>query len=74
MAPAESERSYHVFYQILANDDIRNAFQLGKPTDYRYLSQSGCLKADGIDDADDFERMQVHILFILFFFFCFEQI
>lgn len=63
MAPAESERSYHIFYQILANDEIRRGYQLGKPTDYRYLNQSGCLKVDSIDDADDFERMQVHFFF-----------
>lgn len=59
VAPGESERSYHVFYQILANEEIRNTFRLKSASDYRYLNQSGCLSVDGIDDAEDFDRMLV---------------
>lgn len=51
---ASGERNYHAFYQLLRG---ANATQLktlrltSSPSDYYYLSQSGCDTVDDVDDA-----------------------
>jgi len=55
---AETERNYHVFYQLLcAPQDRLDKSKLTKPSDYAYLNTSGCISIDNIDDAEDYERM-----------------
>jgi len=47
------ERNYHIFYQLCVSG-VGAKFGLTKPTDYRYLNQSGCESVRGIDDTADF--------------------
>eukprot|EP01117_Protostelium_nocturnum_P014956 TRINITY_DN574_c0_g2_i1.p1 TRINITY_DN574_c0_g2~~TRINITY_DN574_c0_g2_i1.p1 ORF type:complete len:2184 (+),score=918.74 TRINITY_DN574_c0_g2_i1:142-6693(+) len=55
---AESERNYHVFYQLLkAPQDVLQKLFLTVAEDYSYLNTSGCISIDNVDDRDDFERM-----------------
>ncbi|XP_041967464.1 unconventional myosin-If [Alosa sapidissima] len=61
----ESERNFHVFYQMLegAAPDQREALGIMTPDYYSYLNQSGTYKVDGTNDSKDFqetmEAMQV---------------
>eukprot|EP01083_Nonionella_stella_P277197 942359_1 len=55
--PTEGERNYHIFYQVCkSNDQMREEFYLGDPGSFSYLSRSGCLSVDGMNDADDFQE------------------
>ncbi|TPX50841.1 hypothetical protein SeLEV6574_g00644 [Synchytrium endobioticum] len=58
---AKIERNYHVFYQLVhgANDDERTRYQLGKATDYHYLTQSGCIDIPGVNDKKNFEGLKL---------------
>lgn len=51
------ERNYHIFYFLLkgANKDMKNDFLLGEPEDYSYLTSSGCMVIDGVDDNKEFQ-------------------
>lgn len=53
---AEQERNFHIFYQLLAGADAqtREDLYLSAPEDYHYLSQSGCIQLNGVDDAEEF--------------------
>ncbi|XP_062411567.1 unconventional myosin-If [Sardina pilchardus] len=61
----ESERNFHIFYQVLdgAAPDQREALGIMTPDYYSYLNQSGTYKVDGTNDSKDFqetmEAMQV---------------
>ena len=50
------ERNYHIFYFLLAgaSSEMKTALSLGTPADYYYLSQSGCMTIDKLDDAKEF--------------------
>ena len=52
---SESERNYHVFYQLTAaasrDPDLAAKFHIRPPSHYHYLSQSGCSSLDGVDDT-----------------------
>jgi len=50
------ERTYHIFYQLLAgaSDAEANALQLYAPEHFYYLNQSQCYTADGIDDIKEY--------------------
>ncbi|KAK9064042.1 hypothetical protein SSX86_017914 [Deinandra increscens subsp. villosa] len=50
------ERSYHVFYQIIAGAPpvLKDMLSLKMASEYKYLNQSGCLKINGVDDAHNF--------------------
>lgn len=55
----KGERNYHIFYQLVAgaSDGLRTRLQLpeaSSPDSFYYLSQSGCLSVDGLDDAEEF--------------------
>ncbi|MPC21470.1 Unconventional myosin-IXa [Portunus trituberculatus] len=57
---AHNERSYHVFYYLLAGSSpqLRQALHLLKPSDYRYLNQSKCYTIDGFDEQFEFVRLK----------------
>eukprot|EP00727_Mastigamoeba_balamuthi_P005451 m51a1_g1525 putative myosin ii heavy chain (1641) ;mRNA; f:470676-476608 len=52
------ERSFHVFYQLLAGATpaMREAMVLRAPENYEYLRSSECFAADQIDDARMFDE------------------
>ena len=53
---SSKERNYHIFYQFLSttNTKYRTKFRLKSPSEYHYLSQSGCEVIDGVNDSDEF--------------------
>lgn len=56
------ERSFHIFYQViagLADDQLKSLFLTRDPNTYHYLKRSGCTKVDTIDDVKDFRAVQV---------------
>ncbi|KAK8748447.1 hypothetical protein OTU49_016152 [Cherax quadricarinatus] len=57
---AHNERSYHVFYYLLAgaSSQVRQALHLLKPADYRYLNQSKCYTIEGCDEQFEFVRLK----------------
>lgn len=56
------ERNYHIFYSMLAglSPEERKRLQLMEqsPASYHYLSQGGCFKLSGRNDAKDFADMR----------------
>lgn len=61
----ESERNFHIYYQLIegANDQQKEGLGIMTPDYYYYLNQSGTYKVDGTNDSKDFqetmEAMQV---------------
>lgn len=61
----ESERNFHIYYQLIEGADAQQKEGLGimTPDYYYYLNQSGTYKVDGTNDSKDFhetmEAMQV---------------
>ncbi|XP_056459411.1 unconventional myosin-If [Gadus chalcogrammus] len=61
----ESERNFHIFYQMIegANAQQKEGLGIMTPDYYYYLNQSGTYKVDGTNDSKDFqetmEAMQV---------------
>ncbi|KAF1774616.1 P-loop containing nucleoside triphosphate hydrolase [Phytophthora cactorum] len=54
---AESERNYHIFYEIIAGAtaEEKKRWNLKAPTKFHYLNQSTCVKRkDGVNDAEQF--------------------
>jgi myosin heavy subunit len=49
----EGERNYHIFYQLCACKGQELVLDAG-PETFRYLNQSNCVTAPGIDDQRDF--------------------
>ena len=58
--PADSERSFHVFYFLLAgaSDDEAAELKLKPASEYLSLLRSGCLQVAGLDDSDEFVSMR----------------
>ena len=57
----QGERSYHVFYQLVAGASAEERKELrlpDDPEDFRYLGQSGCTTISGVDDAEEFHDMK----------------
>eukprot|EP01102_Stenamoeba_stenopodia_P010425 TRINITY_DN313_c0_g1_i3.p1 TRINITY_DN313_c0_g1~~TRINITY_DN313_c0_g1_i3.p1 ORF type:complete len:1065 (+),score=294.08 TRINITY_DN313_c0_g1_i3:655-3849(+) len=50
------ERSFHIFYQLLAgaSDDEAQRWQLYSPENFTYLSASGCYTVDGMNDSEEY--------------------
>ncbi|CAJ1060943.1 unconventional myosin-If [Xyrichtys novacula] len=61
----ESERNFHIYYQLIegANAQQKEGLGIMTPDYYYYLNQSGTYKVDGTNDSKDFqetmEAMQV---------------
>jgi myosin heavy subunit len=53
----EGERNYHIFYQLCACKGQDFGLEAG-PEAFRYLNQSNCTTAPGIDDSRDFSDVQ----------------
>ncbi|KAI7905951.1 P-loop containing nucleoside triphosphate hydrolase protein [Cokeromyces recurvatus] len=57
----ETERNYHIFYQLCAGapSKERQNFEIGNSySDFHYLNQSGTGEIPGVDDAEEFEITQ----------------
>ncbi|CAN3374780.1 hypothetical protein DIURU_002242 [Diutina rugosa] len=52
----ETERNYHIFYQLLAGatPEMREKFGLTEAADFKYTNQGGVPVIEGVDDAADF--------------------
>ncbi|KAF2369108.1 Protein kinase C-like phorbol ester/diacylglycerol-binding domain [Trinorchestia longiramus] len=57
---ALNERSYHVFYYLLAgaSPQERSSLNLLRPKDYNYLNQSKCYSIEGCDEQFEFLRLK----------------
>ena len=53
------ERNYHVFYQLCTSKKYGGAYGVTRPQDFRYLKESGCESVGGIDDAADFNDVEL---------------
>ncbi|KAF2071722.1 hypothetical protein CYY_006967 [Polysphondylium violaceum] len=59
--PPANERSYHIFYQMLAGLDekvLEGLSVSSDPLEFNYLSQSGCHTIDDVDDKDIFMKTE----------------
>nr|1G8X_A Chain A, MYOSIN II HEAVY CHAIN FUSED TO ALPHA-ACTININ 3 [Dictyostelium discoideum]1G8X_B Chain B, MYOSIN II HEAVY CHAIN FUSED TO ALPHA-ACTININ 3 [Dictyostelium discoideum] len=54
---SETERNYHIFYQLLAGAtaEEKKALHLAGPESFNYLNQSGCVDIKGVSDEDEFK-------------------
>ena len=55
---SQDERSFHIFYQALANNEFRNRYQLASanPADYGFLrSPTGTYTIDGVNDEQSYQ-------------------
>ncbi|EAZ63170.2 Myosin-2 (Class V unconventional myosin MYO2) (Type V myosin heavy chain MYO2) (Myosin V MYO2) [Scheffersomyces stipitis CBS 6054] len=53
----ESERNYHIFYQLLAgmSEDDKSKLGLSSAEDYKYTNQGGQPVIQGMDDSEEFK-------------------
>lgn len=53
----KDERSFHIFYMLLAGADsqLKNDLRLVTPQEYHYLNQGGCYTVDDMNDAQEFQ-------------------
>jgi len=50
-----NERNFHIFYQILADPQLRAKYNLTSADDFPYLNHSGCTRIEGVDDKDELQ-------------------
>lgn len=55
---ATGERSYHVFYQLVAGRDAFPDLQLKAASEFHYLNSGNCVTIEGVDDTQSFVRLQ----------------
>ena len=60
VSPAAGERSFHVFYLLLAGATPaeKQEMKLGAPSSYAALQQTGCLSVQGMSDKDEYIQMR----------------
>uniref|UniRef100_A0A8C9ETY1 Unconventional myosin-X-like n=1 Tax=Pavo cristatus TaxID=9049 RepID=A0A8C9ETY1_PAVCR len=53
------ERNYHIFYALLAgvSGELKESLSLAEPETYRYLSQSGCVSDENLNDGEMFTKV-----------------
>ena len=52
----QGERSFHIFYQLLRSKHTEALQLKGKsPSDFKYLSATGCFDVDGMNDSEEFD-------------------
>uniref|UniRef100_A0A669PQK6 Myosin X n=1 Tax=Phasianus colchicus TaxID=9054 RepID=A0A669PQK6_PHACC len=53
------ERNYHIFYALLAgvSGELKESLSLAEPETYRYLSQSGCVNDENLNDGEMFTKV-----------------
>ena len=59
---AQTERNYHVFYELMAGTSAEDKTKLklpAKPTDFYYLNQSGCVDIPNVNDKKNFEALKL---------------
>eukprot|EP00002_Diphylleia_rotans_P032209 TRINITY_DN6746_c0_g1_i1.p1 TRINITY_DN6746_c0_g1~~TRINITY_DN6746_c0_g1_i1.p1 ORF type:complete len:1802 (-),score=377.38 TRINITY_DN6746_c0_g1_i1:222-5627(-) len=61
VSQSPDERNYHIFYQLTAGatEEEREKYSILPVSEYRYLNQSGCVKIDHVDDAEEFNRVKM---------------
>jgi myosin I len=57
----KGERNFHIFYQLLcgSSEEEKKKLHLLSPDNYEYLSKSGCLTIENVDDADEYKDTRV---------------
>ncbi|XP_071844516.1 unconventional myosin-IXb-like isoform X6 [Apostichopus japonicus] len=60
VSQAQNERSYHVFYYLLAGATPaeKESLWLEKPDSFHYLNQSNCYTLAGVDEEYEFSRLK----------------
>ncbi|GMF09243.1 unnamed protein product [Phytophthora lilii] len=56
---AESERNYHIFYQLCAGmpTEEKNKLKLKPASDFHFLNQGNCIQVPEINDKKDFKEL-----------------
>ncbi|GAB2253795.1 hypothetical protein Droror1_Dr00021604 [Drosera rotundifolia] len=56
----EGERSYHIFYQLCtgAPTSLRDKLHIKEASEYKFLNRSKSLAIDGINDAQEFDKLK----------------
>ncbi|XP_058601232.1 unconventional myosin-VIIb [Onychostoma macrolepis] len=65
---APQERNYHIFYCMLSGmqNDHKKTLSLGDASQFKYLTEGGCLTCDGRDDTDEFGRIRSALKILTF--------
>ncbi|KAM3932114.1 unconventional myosin-VIIb isoform 2-T2 [Leptodactylus fuscus] len=65
---ALGERNYHIFYCMLLgmSSDEKKQLNLGKSSDYKYLTMGKCTACDGRNDARDYTQVLSAMKILLF--------
>jgi len=56
---AQNERTFHIFYQVLAGvtSEQKKTLRLEDPSKYNFINKSGCYTVKGIDDKEEFNSL-----------------
>jgi len=68
--PLPGERSFHIFYQLLAGADpqlLESLCVSRDPNSYKMLNKSGCIEVDTLDDAHNFTQVKTGMEVIGFY-------
>ena len=59
VAQQKGERNFHIFYQLLSSEKIRDLYSLKKEAHhYHYLNKSGCYEIEGVSDEARFKATE----------------
>lgn len=63
---SQGERSFHIFYQLLAgaSSSEKSSLRLSGPDAFKFLNQSGSYTVEGVKDAEEFKHT-VHAMSIV---------